>query len=57
MLIGADSDPFAPLDVIDRMAALIRNAKPVKAQDAGHMIPLEQPDWLAARIAEFHNQG
>lgn len=56
MLIGADSDPFVPLDAIDRMAALIRNAKPVKAVDAGHMIPLEQPDWLAAQITEFHGQ-
>lgn len=54
LLIGADSDPFVPFQSIDRMVGLIRNATPIKARDAGHMIPLEQPDWLAARIADFH---
>ena len=54
MLIGADSDPFVPWDVIERMAALIPDAKAVLARNAGHMIPLEQPDWLAAQISDFH---
>lgn len=53
LLIGADSDPFVPFTSIERMAELIPRAKAVKAQNAGHMIPLEQPGWLAARIAEF----
>jgi len=43
-----------PWSSIERMAASIRGSRPVKAQDAGHMIPLEQPDWLAGRITEFH---
>lgn len=54
MLIGADSDPFVPWDAVERMAALIPGATADLARNAGHMIPLEQPDWLAARIAEFH---
>lgn len=54
LLIGADSDPFVPVASIRKMAGLIPGAKDIIAQDAGHMIPLEQPDWLAARIAEFH---
>jgi pimeloyl-ACP methyl ester carboxylesterase len=36
------------------MARLIPRAEPVKALEAGHMIPLEQPDWLAAEIVRFH---
>lgn len=55
LLIGADSDPFVPWASIERMAALIPGAQAIKAENAGHMIPLEQPDWLAARIADFHN--
>lgn len=54
LLIGADSDPFVPWTSIERMAALIPDAQAVRAENAGHMIPLEQPDWLAARIADFH---
>lgn len=53
LLIGADSDPFVPWESIEEMAALIPRAKAVQARDAGHMIPLEQPDWLARQIAEF----
>ena len=53
LLIGADSDPFVPFTAIERMAKLIPSATAIKARNAGHMIPLEQPVWLAARIAEF----
>jgi pimeloyl-ACP methyl ester carboxylesterase len=54
LLIGADSDPFVPWSAIEEMARLIPHAEPVKAVDAGHMMPLEQPDWLAAQIVQFH---
>ena len=54
LLVGADSDPFAPWETIERMAALIPGAKAVLANNAGHMVPLEQPDWLAQQIVEFH---
>lgn len=54
LLVGADSDPFAPWETIERMAALIPGAKAVLARNAGHMVPLEQPDWLAQQIVEFH---
>jgi len=48
LLIGADSDPFVPWQSTERMAALIPGAKAIKPEAAGHMIPLEQPDWLPA---------
>jgi pimeloyl-ACP methyl ester carboxylesterase len=54
MLIGADSDPFVPWSTVEKMAGLISGARTAMAKDAGHMMPLEQPDWLAARIAAFH---
>jgi len=53
LLIGADSDPFVPWRSIERMGELIPHARILEAEDAGHMIPLEQPDWLASRIREF----
>jgi pimeloyl-ACP methyl ester carboxylesterase len=53
LLIGADADPFVPWRSIERMAEAIPHAKAVMAKDAGHMIPLEQPGWLAKQIAEF----
>lgn len=54
LLIGADADPFVPWEAVERMAGLIAGSKPVLARNAGHMIPLEQPDWLAAQITNFH---
>lgn len=54
LLIGADGDPFVPERSIHKMAELIAGAKAIIARDAGHMIPLEQPDWLAASIEAFH---
>ena len=53
LLIGADGDPFVPWGSIERMGALIPGARILEARDAGHMIPLEQPDWLATQIRDF----
>ena len=54
LLIGADTDPFVPWSAIEEMTRLIPRAQSSLAQDAGHMVPLEQPDWLAAEITRFH---
>jgi pimeloyl-ACP methyl ester carboxylesterase len=54
LLIGADSDPFVPWPAIEEMTRLIPRAQSALAKDAGHMLPLEQPDWLAAQITQFH---
>lgn len=56
LVIGADSDPFVPLDTLYRMHALIPGSRIAEARDAGHMIPLEQPDWLARQIADFYGE-
>ena len=57
LLIGADCDPFVPRQSIEQMAALIPGAQTALAVNAGHMIPLEQPDWLAERITAFHKKA
>jgi pimeloyl-ACP methyl ester carboxylesterase len=54
LLIGADTDRFVPWSDIEEMTRLIPHAQSVLAKDAGHMLPLEQPDWLAAQIIRFH---
>jgi pimeloyl-ACP methyl ester carboxylesterase len=55
MLIGADSDPFVTVSAIEEMARLIPQAESVLGKGMGHMMPLEQPDWLAGEIARFHS--
>lgn len=56
LLIGGDSDPYlSPID-LERMHALIPHSERELAKDAGHMLPLEQPVWLAARLAAFHSE-
>lgn len=54
LLIGADTDPFVPWSAIEEMTRLIPRAQSSLASNAGHMVPLEQPDWLAAEITRFH---
>ena len=54
LLIGGDTDPFVPWAESEEMTRLIPHAHPVLAKDAGHMLPREQPDWLAAQITRFH---
>ena len=57
LFIGAEADPFVSWESIQRMAQLTPGAQMVRADGAGHMIPLEQPDWLAGRIAAFHRSA
>ena len=53
LLLGADGDNFSPPPTIERMAAEIPDVCVAIAADTGHMIPLEQPAWLAAQLADF----
>lgn len=53
LFIGADSDPFVSTETIRRMASLAPTAQMEIVESAGHMLPLEQPHWLASRIAAF----
>ena len=55
LMIGCDSDPFLPPEELQRMGSLTPHAETELVKDAGHMLPLEQPAWLAARIAKFHS--
>jgi pimeloyl-ACP methyl ester carboxylesterase len=57
LFVGADADPFVSWESIQLMAQLTPSAQMVRADGAGHMIPLEQPDWLAGRIAAFHRSA
>ncbi|MDP3737687.1 MAG: alpha/beta hydrolase [Hyphomonadaceae bacterium] len=57
LLVGSDSDPYLSPADIERMHALIPHSRRELAREAGHMLPLEQPAWLAARIAGLHPAG
>jgi pimeloyl-ACP methyl ester carboxylesterase len=54
LLLGADGDNFSPPPTLERMAQLIPNVRLAIAVNAGHMIPLEQPGWLAAQLTAFY---
>lgn len=54
LFIGADADPYASEADIALMQSLAPGASLAIARDAGHLIPLEQPQWLAERITDFH---
>ena len=54
LLVGAVSYPFVTPASIGHMRDLIPGAEAEQAVNAGHMIPLEQPGWLAAQIVAFH---
>lgn len=57
LLAGADADNLIRWDDIAEMHERIPDSRLEQAQGAGHMLPLEQPGWLAERIAEFHGKA
>lgn len=57
LILGGDSDPFLTADQRTRMASAIPNGQSAEAKHSGHMLPLEQPDWLAEQIRNFHGAG
>ncbi len=54
-LVTATRDPFVSRDLLE---GLERWASPLTrvTVDAGHWLPLTQPDWLAAEIARFNTR-
>lgn len=55
LLIACDSDPYVSSDDLQHMHELMPHAQTELVANAGHMLPLEQPRWLAERIAAFHS--
>jgi pimeloyl-ACP methyl ester carboxylesterase len=54
LFIGADDDRLVRRDHIEEMHARAAHSRLAIAAGAGHMLPLEQPEWLAGRIADFY---
>ena len=54
LIVAADADRLRGPDEAEELHQGIKDSTLVHIADSGHMIPLEQPDWLAARIADFH---
>jgi pimeloyl-ACP methyl ester carboxylesterase len=53
LLAWAPGDRFFPIRNAERLATEIGGAKLVEIPDSATFVPLDQPDLLAARIAEF----
>jgi pimeloyl-ACP methyl ester carboxylesterase len=52
-VLAADSDPFAAVEAMRGVASLIVGADLVVIPNAGHMVPIEQPDAFNAALTEF----
>jgi len=53
LLAWGTSDPFFTTALGERLAAKIPGARLERVADASTFVPLDQPAWLAARIADF----
>ncbi len=53
LLVGAEMDRLVQITQVEKMHGLLPDSRFERATDAGHMLPLEQPAWLAERIANF----
>lgn len=50
-VISSDDDPVISMDVInEEVMPNIPKVQLVQTRDAGHLLPLEKPDWLAEQI-------
>ena len=53
LVLAGRRDLFTPPSVQERMAELIPGAELVWFDDAGHMLPVEEPDGITAALLEF----
>jgi pimeloyl-ACP methyl ester carboxylesterase len=53
LFVCADADPFAPPEQVKQMHALAPASRYAEARETGHLMPLEQPEWLARQISDF----
>ncbi len=56
LITGIHDRVFRDPPVVDRLAARIPNATRVDFDDAGHMVPVEQPTKLGSAMIEFAKQ-
>jgi 3-oxoadipate enol-lactonase len=52
-ITGLHDRVFRDPEVIDRLYALLADARREEWNDAGHLLPLERPDRLVERLAAF----
>ena len=53
LVLAGRLDRFTPASVQQRMADLIPDSELVWFDDAGHLLPIEAPDEVAAAIVDF----
>lgn len=53
LVIGAEADRMVPLKFSKTLAETIPDAKLIVIENAGHMIPLEQPEQVTRSIADW----
>jgi pimeloyl-ACP methyl ester carboxylesterase len=53
LVLAARRDLFTPPSVQEKMAALIPDNEIVWFEEAGHMLPIEEPEAIVAAIHDF----
>jgi pimeloyl-ACP methyl ester carboxylesterase len=53
LILAGSRDLFTPPRVQERMASLIPDSEIVWFEDAGHLLPVEEPDGIVDAIVEF----
>jgi pimeloyl-ACP methyl ester carboxylesterase len=53
LLVIGDSDPVVPLDTARELQRLNRRVRVEQIADAGHGLPYDQPERLAAAVRAF----
>jgi pimeloyl-ACP methyl ester carboxylesterase len=53
LVVAGRRDLFTPPSVQEKMAQLIPGAEIVWLDEAGHMLPIEEPDAIVAAMTDF----
>ena len=57
LVLWGDSDPFFPVDQAQRLASLVEGTELRVLEGAGHFLPEQRPDDVAAAIRDVGRAG
>ncbi|MDN0074589.1 alpha/beta fold hydrolase [Crenobacter sp. SG2303] len=56
LLVGGQDDAMVPVSALQTMHAALPDSQLALLPETGHMVPLEQPERLAALLADFYQR-
>ena len=55
MIVRGDADVYLPSDIAERLHHNIHGSRLERIETAGHVIQLDEPDWLVGLLIDFFN--